>query len=348
MEKKKLCHFSYILLCLVLWQSLIFAQTPTPTPVIIPAETLDTEVNLIHLGDLIDVDVIGSLEYDWRGTLNPEGFLDGINFIENPVYALCQSETEVAEEIIKAYSKTLRDPKVVVKILDRSNRPLSIINGAVKTPQRLQIKRRIFLNELIIISGGLTEKASGEIQIFRPQNLNCRQKLVEQIALSADNGENRERYVAARQDNGSGFLNIKLSDLLTGKKEANPQILSGDIVTIQEAESIYVIGGVSNPKQISSRAQITLTRAIASAGGTTKNADTRKITIYRHEAGETKIIETDLEKIKANQAEDIILKAFDIVEVKQNGQAKNKFPPVIKIIETNEKNAANFPLRIID
>ncbi|MDM7924023.1 MAG: hypothetical protein QUS14_17160 [Pyrinomonadaceae bacterium] len=32
---------------------------------------------LIHYGDLIDIDVVGSFEYDWRGTLTQEGFIDG-------------------------------------------------------------------------------------------------------------------------------------------------------------------------------------------------------------------------------------------------------------------------------
>lgn len=347
-------HFSYVLLWLLISQIVCFAQTPMPTPPPplpenISAEPEISEANLIHPGDLIDVDVIGNLEYDWRGTLNPEGFLDGINFIENPIYGLCQSETEIAEAITKAYGKILREPKVVVKILDRSNRPLSIVNGAIKIPQRFQIKRPVFLNELLILSGGLTENASGEVQIFRPQNLNCQQKIADKTALLiGDNGENRERYVAASQDNGSSFLNIRLSDLLAGKKQSNPQILSGDIITVQETDLIYVIGGVANPKQIASRAQTTLTRAISSAGGVTKNADVKKITIYRREGLETKTIEADLEAINNGKNEDLVLKPFDVVEVGQNGRTRSKFAPVVKTIDNSEKNTVNFPLRIID
>ena len=33
---------------------------------------------LIHFGDIIDVDVIGSTEYDWRGTLNAEEATEAI------------------------------------------------------------------------------------------------------------------------------------------------------------------------------------------------------------------------------------------------------------------------------
>lgn len=353
MKSRKFYQISSLLLCILFLQSSSSAQTPTPTPELVAANTdipeiPETPANLVHFGDLIDVDVVGSLEYDWRGTLNPEGFLNGIDFTENPVFALCRSEQEIAAEVARAYAKILREPKVVVRILDRSNRPLAFLYGAVKTPQRFQIKRPIYLNELIIVSGGLTEKASGEIQIFRSKNLNCQQDLEKKSVLANGDGEKHERFVEASQDNGANKINIRISDLLTGKKEANPQILSGDIVTVLEAESIYVVGGVANPKQISSRSQITLSRAVASAGGVMKTADQKKITIFRREAGETKIIEADLEKIKLGEAEDLILRAFDIVEVAQTGRERNKFSPVLKLAEPDGKNTAALPLRIID
>ncbi len=352
MKIRKFCQFSYVFLCILFLQSAISAQTPTPTetPKIVSENDTkvipESESNLIHLGDLIDVDVVGSLEYDWRGSVSPEGFLSGIAFAEQPIFALCRSEEAVAADVTKVFAKFLREPKIVVKILDRSNRAISIIGGAVKMPQRLQIKRAVFLNELIIISGGLTDKTSGEIQIFRPQNLNC---AATETKTSFANGENRERFVAASsEDNGSQYINIRIIDLLKGKKEANPQILNGDIITVLEAQSIYVIGGVASPKQISFRSQITLSRAIDSAGGLAKNADAKKITIFRRAGGETKIIEADLEKIKAQKADDINLQASDIIEVNENGREKRKYPPVINVVDLNDGNSSKLPLRVID
>jgi hypothetical protein len=49
------------------------------------------QANLVHFGDLLEVDVIGSYEYDWRGTLTPDGYLDGLDTIENQIYGLCQT-----------------------------------------------------------------------------------------------------------------------------------------------------------------------------------------------------------------------------------------------------------------
>lgn len=354
MKSRKFYLFSLILLCLIFRQSFISAQTPTPTPAVIAAqntaEVRKAETDLVHQGDLIDVDVIGSVKYDWRGTINQEGFLDAVNFAETPVYALCRSEQQIATAVAEAYRKIFRAPKIVVKILDRSNRPLAILYGAVKTPQRFQIRRQIFLNELLVVAGGLTEKSSGEIQIFRPESLSCPPPVEEKSAATAAEGvKNREKFVTASQNSGgANYINVKISDLLAGKKDANLQILGGDIVTVVVAEPIYVTGGVVNPKQIASRAQITLSRAVASAGGLTKNAHAEKVTIFRREDGETRVIEADLERIKNGEAEDLILRPFDIVEVAETGREKTKSPPILKAAEPGEKKTSNLPLRIID
>lgn len=352
MKITKQSWFSYLFLFFLP----ITVLTQTPTPTVVPQNNTEnttgiiptTEANLIHLGDVIEIDVIGSFEFDWRGTISPEGFLSGINLTEEPIYALCRSEEEIAAEVTRAYAKLLREPQIVVKILDRSNRPISLLTGAVKTPQRLQIKRPVYLNELIIISGGLTERASGEVQIFRPQNLSCPARTADKTISAIDDGQSRKESLTASKDNDSQYINIRISDLLAGKKEANPQILNGDIVTVLEAQTVYVIGGVANPKQVLFRLQITLMRAIDSAGGLAKNADANKITIFRRVNGETQIIEADLEKIKAKQTDDIILQAFDIIEVTQSGSERRKYAPVISEINPNAENSTKLPLRVID
>lgn len=337
---------------ILIFLGLIFAQTVTSfaqeTLVENKPETIKNEETLVHFGDLIDVDIVGSFEYDWRGSINPEGFLDGVDFLEEPILGLCRSESDIAKDIVKGYSKLLREPKVVVKILDRSNRAVSMLNGAVKKPQRFQIKRPVNLNELIIISGGLTENASGEINIFRPQNLSCAaQKTLDENKIIND-GEERQRFVKTSQSNKNQSINIRISDLLNGSQDANPQILSGDIITILESEPIYIIGGVNNPKQISSRSQMTLSRAISSAGGIAKEGQENQITIFRKEGRETKIIEADLTKINNKSAEDIILQKFDIIDVAQKGKDKKKFAPIVKSTDFYKNYSNTLPLTIID
>jgi protein involved in polysaccharide export with SLBB domain len=349
MSYQKQYRSSLLFSCIFLLQVAVFSQTPTEdNNRQNTVETNKNQENSIHFGDLIDVDVLGSIEYDWRGTLNPEGFLNGMDFIEEPVFALCRTEDEIAADVAKGYSKLLREPKVVVKILDRSNRALSILQGAVKKSQRFQIKRPVNLNELLILSGGLTDRISGEIQIFRPQNLSCVAKANDEALNKNESGELRERYVKTSRTQGSETFNIRISDLLSGREESNPQILSGDIITVLEADPIYIIGGVNSPKQISLRSEITLTRAISSAGGLSKDALGDSITIFRRENRETKIIEADFTKIEAGLEKDIILKRLDIIEVAQKGREKRKIPPVVQLQNAESTISNNLPLRIID
>lgn len=337
----------FITLVLFIFQGILFAQTENNSnnPEKNQNEKVETpniknSEDLVHFGDLIEVDVIGSTEFDWRGTINPEGFLDGVDFIDEPIFALCRNEEDVAKDLTKGFSKMLRNPQVVVKILDRSGRPVSYLYGAIKTPQRFKLNREVRLNELIILSGGVTEKASGEIQILRSRYFDCNER--------KKNSDEQNQTVKIKQEIGTESIKVNITDLIQGKKDANPLILNGDIVTILESDPIYVIGGVTNPRQINSTTKMSLTRAIASAGGFSKDADSKNIQIYRKVNNERKSIEVDFAKIESDETQDIILEKFDIVEVGQRGREKRKVPPVIKNADTAIIKTLEMPLRVIE
>ncbi len=298
-----------------------------------------TEADLVHFGDLIDVDVLGGFEYDWRGKLTPEGFLDGLNGFGDPIYGLCRSENEIAADVTKAYSKLLRDPKIIVRILDRSNRAVVTLDGAVKLPQRFQLRRAASLRELLVLSGGITDEASGEIQIFRPRNLNCAER-------SGPGTKNANATPVALKSNAPQVTNVAIADLLKGMLTADPTIQSGDLITVLRAVPIYVIGGVNNPRQISARSNTTLSRTIASAGGLAKEANASQVTVFRRDGNETRAIEFDLDKIAAGTMPDPELKAFDIVEVGQKRRGKRKYPPVVSGGRTHDRTI--LPLRIVE
>ena len=315
----------------------VMCQESPPTA---PKET-QREEDLVHYGDVIDVDVVGGFEFDWRGTLTPDGFLDGVDGFNEPVYALCRSEAQVAAGVAKVYSKILRDPQIVVRIIDRSNRAVVRLDGGVKTPTRFRLLRTVSLRELIVLAGGLTDKASGEISIFRQKNLSCGST---QIATSPPSSVTPE----GPQGVGSQTIQIKISDLISGKEGADPQILSGDLITVTQALPIYVIGAVNNPRPIYSPIQTTISHAIASAGGLSKDSDGDKATIFRREGGETKMIAVDLTKIKRGESDDEIIKPFDIIDVAAKGGGKRKYPPAVASGETKSRNLSELPLRVVD
>jgi protein involved in polysaccharide export with SLBB domain len=284
----------------------------------------------IHLGDLIDVDLVGSVEYDWRGSLTPEGFLDGLDQIPKQIFALCRTEEEVAAEISAEYSRILRNPNVVVRILDTSNRAVTLLNGAIRTPHRFRIQRPVLLNELIILAGGLTDSASGEIRIQRPVGLSCSAADIE------------------RSSQGPNVTTVKIADLIRGIPEANPRILSGDLVTVLEAYPIYVIGGVRRPGSIDARSTLTLSRAVAIAGGLADGSRREDVTIYRRESGVSTVIKANLRTIESEPESDPELKPFDIVDIGEKGRAERRFPPDIDSIGRRVASGTNPPLKIVD
>ncbi len=293
------------------------------------AQTVLPDSERIHFGDLIEIDVVGNFDFDWRGRLSPEGFLEDFDKISEPVFARCLTTAELSAAVVEQYSKILRDPKVEVSILDRSNRALAYLDGAVKTPQRLRLKRDLLLNELLIVSGGIIDTANGEITIFRPANLSC------EAGGTAKSGE-------------PATLRIRIADLLSGDKASNPKIFSGDIVTVVESLPIYMIGGVNSPRPISSRTELSLSRAVAIAGGVAKDGVSQSVTIFRRENAGTKAIEADLDQIADGKADDPILRPYDIVEVNQKGRSKRRFPPVIDDRGNRSSRLSAAPLRVID
>ena len=144
------------------------------------------------------------------------------------------------------------------------------------------------------------------------------------------------------------IITITISDLLKGKREANPQILYGDVINVLSAEPVYVIGAVENPTKIPIRRGTTVSRAIASAGGLTKDANPKRITIFRREDRDTQVIKVDLDKIKLENQKDLELKPFDVVQVGGRGNENDKEPPIIRFESDKKKEVAKLPLRVID
>ncbi|MEQ1646658.1 MAG: SLBB domain-containing protein, partial [Pyrinomonadaceae bacterium] len=163
------------------------------------------------------------------------------------------------------------------------------------------------------------------VSILRPAKMNC-----------------------ASTDNKSETINIKISELLLGREAANPRVLSGDMITATAADPVYVIGAVGNPRPIFSRDALTISRAVAMAGGLVKNADGAKVSIFRREGSETRIIDVDLGKIKSGEMVDEVLRPFDILDVAAKGGEKRKFPPVSVRDESREKNKGELPLKIVE
>jgi protein involved in polysaccharide export with SLBB domain len=295
------------------------------------AQPAGTDINdFVHAGDIVDVDFVGSADNDWRGAVSPDGTLGTFVSYAEPITAACRDVDSIASDIAAAFSKILREPKVIVRIVDRSKRPPATVFGAVKTGTRFSVRRPVSLRELIVRVGGFTDDASGEITILRPPGIGC------------VGGE-----LAGRLDNGPQIQRIKITDLLKGDEKANVRVLSGDTVEVERGAPIYVIGAVNSPRPIFARAELTVGRALSMVGGLSKDAEGSKATIFRHEGSERTAIPVDLGRIREAGSVDVVLKPFDILDVAGKGPEKRNFPPFAPNLDIRDEKK-EMPFRIIE
>ena len=302
-----------------------------------PKEQSKVESYLISIGDRLDVSVERRPELNWRGLVNSDGDINDLPFLKKSVHVLCQTELKAAEEIRAAYAELIRNPLITVRVVARSTEPAFML-GAVRTPQRFQIQRDVRLVELLFMVGGVTDRASGDIQIFSPYPVNCRVNVSE----SAE----------AKMANGSPLKVIKVLDLMTGAEGANPMIGPGDIVTVMAAAPVYLTGGVVSPQGINFRDQLTLMRAIATVGGLSSNAQSGDIRIYRRtqSATEPSLIRADYNEIKKKKQPDIALEAYDIIDVPQSSRTTRRpdWQSAAQEFLIDMNKSGSLPLRILN
>src|SRR5215203_6010922 len=210
-------------------------QTPTPAAPQTPGMDIQgLKSYLLGPGDVLDVRVFGQPELTSTVQVDSDGNLSALPFLETPIRAKCRSDKQVQKDITAAYAKFINNPQVSVRIAERNSRQPATVFGAVRQPTRVEMKRKVRLNEMVAVSGGFTERASGTIQILHTEPLMCPGPGEEADAKPID-GTNIPLQI------------VKIVDLRSGKTQANPVIRPGDYVLVTEAEPVYVTGSVISP-----------------------------------------------------------------------------------------------------
>jgi polysaccharide biosynthesis/export protein len=305
--KVKTYLFLFVALCLASPRSL--SAQDGGQAAVVPASSIDEQGLVRYLlgpGDTLDIRVFGQPDLNWIGEVDSDGNISSLPFVTKPIVAQCRTEKEIQKEIIAAYSKLLKDPQISVRITGRNSRQPATVLGAVLSPARVEMKRRVRLNELIAASGGLTERANGDIQVLHTEMIRC-----------PDPGEVVEPLYVGDVLNSSTIKTYKFKDLLEGKPEANPIIRPGDIINVMDAKPIYVTGHVVSPQPILlGNNGMTLLKALAIAGlkSDSKSNDVR---LYRTKPGvaEPELVKVDFDAIRKRKKDDIVLQPYDIIEV---------------------------------
>jgi polysaccharide biosynthesis/export protein len=256
---------------------------------------------LLGPGDIIEVTIFGIEDLNKRAlTLDSEGkitlpFLNTIGLI-----GLTPRESEV--KIAALYeASVIKNPQVSVSVKEYRSQFFNVL-GAVSKPGYYQLTRRVFLLDALAMAGGLmTEKADPKVFVHR---------------AGATSPTPAETVAGVGSQTK---IEIDLEKLLVqGDASLNIPIYAGDVISVPEKISrfYYVLGDVNRGGafEIKRGESITLTKALAAAGGFLGTARKGKSVVIRKKAdGATEQIPIDAAKVLKGKEEDIVLADNDVV-----------------------------------
>ncbi len=248
--------------------------------------------------DQLEVQVFRHPELTQRVSVNTNGTINLFR-LPMPISAVCKTEFELKKDIEDAYRKDyLRNPEVNVVAVEQRSRAFAVI-GAVMKPAQYMISRRISLLELLAQAGGPSKEAGTRVLVARTG--------------STSNCELNEAPRGSEQD--IQLLDYRLADVLEAKEKLIMR--PGDIVSVMDADVIYVYGNVNKQGPVDIKEPLTLTQVIASAEGLKSATDKDKIRVLRRKAGSTEREELmyNLQDIITRKAPDPFLEPNDVVAV---------------------------------
>lgn len=281
-------------------------QMKPATPVTLPSDSTvaglqsNRERYRIGFQDVLDVQVFRHPELNQRVLVSPAGTISLFR-LERPVVAVCKTQEALAVDIQNAYrEKYLRDPQVNVVVADQKSQSISVI-GSVDKPGSYFVNRRVHLLEVLALAGGPNKESGTRLLVARAGS-----------ATSC-----KEPGDAPDSDQVS-VVGFKIRDIQEGKQTFWMQ--PGDVVSVLDADTVYVYGNVNKQGAYKAREPITLTQAIVSAEGLKSTAKKDNIRILRQQPDslERKEIVFDLNQIDKGLVKDPFLEPNDIVAVSQD------------------------------
>jgi polysaccharide biosynthesis/export protein len=239
--------------------------------------------------DLLEVQIFGEED------LNRQVRVDGEGQVTLPLVGSVKvagfTPKTIEKRLMAAYgARYLRDPQITLSVKEYRHQRVSV-TGAVDKPGYYEIIGPRKLLEVLAMAGGLQDKgadskAGDVVQVIREH----------------------------------GSPNTLIIDLKRLQAKADPDlnviIHSGDVVHVPFAGNAYVLGGVRAPGCVAVRDNLTLSQALAVAGGADPVLSNNQITIMRLDENRNPLtITAHLNKILSRKEPDIPLKDNDVVVV---------------------------------
>jgi polysaccharide export outer membrane protein len=214
------------------------------------------------------------------------------------------------------------NPQITVGVKEFRHQRVAV-TGAVAKPGSYEIIGPRTLLEVLSLAGGFSNmgslaaggaQAGDVVDVIRHQSAPDLAKTVKVGTVTQPFAPKTETIV------------IDLRRLVSGQApELNILVRSGDVVHIPFAGTAYVLGGVRKPGNVSVKENLTVSQAVAMAGGVDPILGTNDITIMRFEQGKPERIKVNLNGIITKNDADLPLKDSDVVVVKESTLKKSLF-----------------------
>jgi polysaccharide biosynthesis/export protein len=268
-------------------------------------------------GDVIDVVVSKNDTLSRTGIRVSNLGTVQLAMMDTDMPAACLTERQLADAVKERYRKFLVDPYVNVAVREFNSNPVAVI-GSVNSPGRFQLQRPIHLVELLTFVNGTSANAGRTVEILR----NSRRPRCEGTKL------------VIPDEGGDDLISVNLSDAFKGGDAANPVIVAGDIVRVSDFGQVtaYIQGNVKSSLAINLKEPVSLTQAIAMAGGPTPGAQLDKVTIRRQMSGtiNREVMVANVKEINKQKRDDILLEPNDIIDIPGPTGAKKILGDIFK------------------
>jgi polysaccharide export outer membrane protein len=236
----------------------------------------------LGVGDLIEISVFGVPDLATKARISGSGdvYLPLIDYVH-----LASLTTDEAQELIQKRLEDggfVRGPHVSIFVDESASEAITLV-GEVTRPGAYPAigERRLF--DLISAAGGLTDKAGRNVTIEH-------------------RGDPDQK------------VELQLSANLAEDTQDNVDVLPGDTIIVSRAGIVYVVGDVNRPSGFRIEDNtITVLKALALAGGSTRTSALSKTKILRETPNGIQEIPVNLKKVLYAKAPDMALVKGDVL-----------------------------------
>jgi polysaccharide biosynthesis/export protein len=267
--------------------------------------------------DQLDIVVYGQDNLNRTLRINGQGEI--IMPLVGSVKVAGMAPQEIEKRLMELYdARFLVNPQITVGVKEIRHQRVAV-TGAVAKPGSYEIIGPRTLLEVLSLAGGFSNLGSGAqagdvVNVIHRQNAPDLAKTTKAGAVQP---------FAPKTET----LVIDLRRLVKGQDpQLNIMVRNGDVVNVPFAGTAYVLGGVKKPGNIAVKENLTVTQAVAMAGGIDPILGTDNITIMRFDdQGNPISINTNLGNIIARSDPDLPLKDSDVVVVNESKVKKTLY-----------------------